>query len=1146
MRKTSEGMQYSATDLVGYLNCQSLTGFDRLVAEGRKEAPASWSRSLELLGKRGEEHEEKYLEHLRSEGNLVHTIKGKGVDHTSVRATGDAMRQGADYIYQAALSHGIWAGRADVLQKVEGTSEFGGWSYEPIDAKLARETKAGTVLQLCLYAELIDKMGGGVPQYVNVMRPWVNYEPERFRFSDYAAYFRHIKKSFEDYQSLNQQAPYPDPKPHCDICRWRMSCDKRRRDDDHLSLVANMTKGQTVELESHGVATLEKLARLPIPIEFTPNKGSKVSIEKLREQARLQLEARETGTNRYELIPPEEGTGLSSLPEPNAGDIFLDFEGDRFYGEHGLDYLTGYVSTDDTGNWTYNGLWALSYRQERVAFEEFVDFVMQRWEQYPNLHIYHYAPYEPSAIKRMMGKYGSREIEVDQMLRANLFVDLYSVVRNGVRAGIESYSLKDLEIFFHFDREKPLEEASFALLRMETELEFGVATDISIELRKEVEAYNRDDCFATLELRKWLEEVRDGALAEGFEIERPKLDEEQQLRELDEKEARVKELREKLLKDVPADPTERNEEQQATWLLAYLLDFHRRENRSYWFEYFRLRSLTADEMYDERAGVSHLSFDSVVSEERSSNVYRYKFPPQELEIRQGDQLCRRFGITLGSVCDISIKDGIIDIKRSRKSMQEIPPGSENFHPDVAYVRNFISSNVIEDALFRMGQYFEQNGITQGKDEYEVARDLLLRIAPRSLDLPLIKEGEVTLEAARRLVCEMPSGVLPIQGPPGAGKTYTGSRMICALVAEGKKVGITANSHKVIRNLLDGVCEAAKEEGIDIRCIQKPKKVDEEDTEQLAFVKTKEDILHGLEEDYQVAGGTSWLWSCEEAHQSVDVLFVDEAAQLSLANVLAISGAAKTMVLLGDPQQLQQPIQGSHPEGTDLSALAHILNGRETIGEDQGLFLEETWRLHPKICDFTSEMFYAGKLNGREANGQQEIISSGIIDGSGLWYLPVQHEGNVNSSMEEVEAIAGFIERLQENEAKWIDRQGVTNPITLENILIITPYNAQVFEIENRISGARVGTVDKFQGQEAPIAIYTTATSTQADAPRGMEFLYNLNRFNVATSRAKCACVLVSSPELVKAVCKTPRQMVLANAFCRYLELADEDSGGVGQ
>ena len=253
--------------------------------------------------------------------------------------------------------------------------------------------------------------------------------------------------------------------------------------------------------------------------------------------------------------------------------------------------------------------------------------------------------------------------------------------------------------------------------------------------------------------------------------------------------------------------------------------------------------------------------------------------------------------------------------------------------------------------------------------------------------------------------------------------------------------------------------------------------------------------------------------------------------------LAVSQAAKTVVLIGDPQQLDQPMQGSHPEGTDVSALDHILGGLKTISPDKGLFLDQTWRLHPDICLFTSELFYDGKLVSREGLQQQIINAMGPIKGSGLRYLPVVHHGNQNYSPEEALAVSALVEGILESKATWIDRDGQEKPVTLDDIIIITPYNAQVFEIQQRLPGALVGTVDKFQGQEAPIAIYSTATSSRVDAPRGMEFLYSLNRLNVATSRAKCVCVMVGSPELLETECRTPRQAQLANAFCRFLELA---------
>jgi superfamily I DNA and/or RNA helicase len=361
-------------------------------------------------------------------------------------------------------------------------------------------------------------------------------------------------------------------------------------------------------------------------------------------------------------------------------------------------------------------------------------------------------------------------------------------------------------------------------------------------------------------------------------------------------------------------------------------------------------------------------------------------------------------------------------------------------------------------------------------------------------------------------------------------------MICALVQAGRKVGITANSHKVIRNLLDEVRKTAQQAGDEVRCIQKVAEK-EHDLPGLQFTTSNETLIEAIAGSCDVAAGTAWLWARADAAETVDVLFIDEAAQMSLANVLAVSQAARRIVLLGDPRQLEQPMQGSHPEGTDVSALDHILHEHATIPSERGLFLAETWRLHPTICSFTSEMFYEGRLFSRPGLDRQLVKSSGRLTGSGLRYLPVPHEGNQSSSPEEAAAVQGLVDEVLRCHSTWIDRNGNEQPVGLDDILIIAPYNAQVFELEERLRGARIGTVDKFQGQEAPIVIYTMATSSHADAPRGMEFLYSANRLNVATSRAKCLCVLVAAPAIFDAECRTPRQMQLANAFCRYLELA---------
>jgi len=458
------------------------------------------------------------------------------------------------------------------------------------------------------------------------------------------------------------------------------------------------------------------------------------------------------------------------------------------------------------------------------------------------------------------------------------------------------------------------------------------------------------------------------------------------------------------------------------------------------------------------------------------------------------------------------------------------------HSDAVFAHKVVRAEVLAEALVRIGTYVAANGM-EGDGPYRAARDLLMRMPPRIGDQPIQQDGEPTLDAALRIAPFLQPGVFPIQGPPGAGKTHTGARMICALVQAGKTVGVTANSHKVIRNLLNAVVTAADEMGVDVQCMQKPADK-EDDVPRLRFTTKAPELLGAIGHGVHVGGGTAWLWASPDAADAVDVLFIDEAAQMALANVLAVSQAASTIVLLGDPQQLDQPMQGSHPEGTDVSSLHHILGGDQTIADDCGLFLAETWRLHPDICAYTSELFYGGRLHPRPGLEVQDIRSRSRISGAGLRYVPVPTEGNQSSSPEEADCARDLVNEILGSGTTWIDKHGVEAPVTVNDILIIAPYNAQVFELQDRIPGGRIGTVDKFQGQEAPIVIYSMTTSSYADAPRGMEFLYSLNRLNVATSRAKCICVLVASPSVFEAQCRTPRQMQLANAFCRYLERAN--------
>ncbi|MGM0560022.1 MAG: TM0106 family RecB-like putative nuclease [Pseudomonadota bacterium] len=1068
------------------------------------------------------------MDHLREQGFDVRLIKGVEVSEQTQSETMQAMREGVNVIAQGALQQGRWRGRSDFLLRVDKPSSLGNWSYEVADAKLARETKAGTILQLCLYSDMLAEFQGVAPDYMYVIPPWTGYQPQRFRVADFGAYFRQVKRAFErEIASRADHSTYPEPVEYCSICTWQANCEKRWRDDDHLCLVAGISKSQINELKERGVSTVQGLSDLPLPIDWRPQRGVVQSYERVREQARVQVEARQSGKLKYELFPVEEGFGLTCLPEPSPGDVFFDLEGDPFVGESGLEYLVGYLFADENGEIIYRGDWAFSRDQEKQAFEAFVDFIMARWKAYPDLHIYHYAPYEPAALKRLMGRYGTREEEVDQMLRAKLFVDLYSVVRNGLRASVESYSIKRLEPFYDFERSTGLVDANKALAVLQAGLELDDIPSISEETKEVVSGYNRDDCRSTLELREWLETLRDELVAQGIEVPRPAEGDGAPSENVSAWLERITPIVEALTTDVPVDPEDRNPEQHARWILANLLDWHRREEKAIWWEYFRLSDLSPEDLLEERAGLSGLVFQENAGGTDRAPIHRYSFPPQEVDLR-GDELHSYGGEKFGTLVEISPEHRFIDIKK-RKDTADI-------HREAIFAHRFIGAEVMKEALVRLGEYVAENGIS-GTGSYQAARDLLLRASPRIGGQEIQLDGEAPLDAAIRLVSSLEPGVLPIQGPPGAGKSFTGAHIICELVRQGQTVGITANSHKVILNLMKKAIEVAEQQGEELSCLHKARQGDEPH-EHIAFTTSNEELIGSLGNGVDVGGGTAWFWSREDAIGVVDVLFVDEAAQMSLANVIAVSQAAKTLVLIGDPQQLDQPIQGSHPDGCDVSALDHLLGGAQTISEDQGLFLGESWRLHPDICAFTSELFYEGLLHSRENLGKQVIQGSGPLEGSGMRYLPVEHDGNQNSSPEEVEAIVKLVEEILKAGQTWVDGSGQERPVTLEDILIITPYNAQVSLISERLPTAHVGTVDKFQGQEAPISIYSAASSSASDAPRGMEFLYSLNRFNVATSRARCMSILVASPELFAPKCRTPRQIQLTNAFCRYAEMAE--------
>jgi predicted RecB family nuclease len=1125
---------FSPTSLANFLACQHLTALDRAEAAGQIKKPFFADPGLDLLVKLGLAHEQKYLRYLTEEQNLRVTRIAQGTSWDDAAAeTVAAIRNGAQVIYQAAFNSQQWQGRADFLIRVEKPSERDGWSYEVVETKLARSTKARAIIQLSFYSDLLSRIQGVMPDHMHVVLG-NGADPETFSVHRYLAYFRKVQREFENANKV-QAETYPEPVDHCRVCGWFSVCDDRWRADDHLSLVAGISTNQRKRLVACGIKTVHELAGL----EAGPIEGiGAQALTSIREQARLQVQGGDEGRYIYELfVPPEMNRGLCALPPPSPGDVFLDFEGDAFAFEQGLEYLFGVLTlgNDNDAVPTYASTWALNRAAEKVAFERFIGAVRQRRREHPDMHIYHYGAYEETAIKRMTGRHATCADEVDEMLRAEVFVDLYRVVKQALRASVERYSLKKLEPLYEFDREVPLVDANLARNTLQSVLAFGPAEEDFAEIQKQIEGYNRDDCISAWRLRDWLEgrRLELEAKTQG-PLPRPELKAGEAKEDLSAYLERVRELEARLIADIPVDENERTEEQKARWLLAQLLEWHRREDKSAWWEYFRLCELTDQELQEDKSALGGLVYDGVVAQVKRSLIHRYRFPLQDHAIDRAPSVHDpKTQSGVGEIVEIDERALTIDIKRSASST--IP------HPTALIPHDIINATVLRESLLQLGAWLADNGIDV-PGRFKAARDLLLRKSPRLRESTLREiamDNQEVSDVAKKVVVALDETVLPIQGPPGAGKTYTGARMIVELVRSGLRVGITGVSHKVISKLLKDTCAAAKEASVNFDAIQRVDTDDGCEDDLVTRAKNNDAVVKALvERKAQVIAGTVWLWARPELNDTVDVLFVDEAGQMSLANVLAASPAAKSIVLLGDPQQLDQPQRGVHPPGADASALSHLLNGRSTIGEDQGLFLSESWRLHPDVCAFTSELFYDNRLMPRPENATQRINTEGPFDGTGLRFIPVAHHGNQSESPEEAEAVKNIVEGFLQNGATWTNKKGETAPLSLNDILVVAPYNAQVSTLAQRLpAGTRVGTVDKFQGQEAPVVIYSMASSTPEDAPRGMEFLYSSNRLNVATSRAQCLTVLIASPALFEVQCKTPRQIELANAFCRYLEMA---------
>jgi uncharacterized protein len=1137
MRTVEGRLLLAATDLSNFLACPHLTALDVRAAHG-EQLPRQQTQLSQLLARLGEEHESSWVDAQEAHGRRVRRFAVDVTrDATTIaelqRAADEtvaAMHEGWDIIYQPFFFDGIWQARPDFLVRVDRQSALGDHAYEAYDAKLARHVRAEALLQLCEYSLHVERVSGVAPERMHVVLG--DGAIASHLTEDFASYHRRVREQL--LAAVHGSASYPDKVPHCTVCEYAVLCDSRRRADSHLSLVARMRRDQVRKLNSAGVQRVEELAAMPR--QGTVAGLAQPALDALREQARLQvLGADRTGPPLWELLPAREpGFGLEALPEPSPGDVFFDMEGDAFTHDEPLEYLFGAVEIVD-GAPVYRHWMGHTPGEERRAFESFVDWLMQRLDADPAMHVYHYADYERSALQRLMGRHATREAEVDRLLRGGVLVDLYRVVRQSVRLSTEGYGLKQVERLYMPARTGDVADAESSLLvyaRWERERDPALLDSIV--------RYNEEDCISTLRLRGWLEDRRrDAAITSGVILSRPALRDGAAPVPVVDHTGETAAVRTRLLGAVPDDPAARTPEQQAVWLLAQLLDYHRREQKVDWWRWFGHVEMTEDELNEDRDALGPLTFDRVVDQVKKSKVVRYTFEPQEHGLRTGATAftpCVRDGVRdavpVGRVWSLDNVRGSIDLLRG-------PQVSERGHPAYLIPAKPIPAPAQTAALLSAGRFVAEHGVDAGGG-WRPARDLLLCRPPRRpshANGPLRAPGESAEDAAVRIAAGLDGGCLAVQGPPGSGKTFTAARIALELVARGRRVAVTATAHKVIGRLLEEIADAAQAADRRVRIVQKC------DADELCAApgvrqaSRNEDVLDALEMgDVDVAGGTAWLFADERVSGRFDTLMVDEAAQMSLADVIACSHCARNLVLVGDPRQLAQVVQGSHPPGVGVSALGHLLQDRPTVDAGAGIFLDRTWRMAPEVCAYVSDSFYQGQLAAVDTCSLQAIDPDSSAPLRGLHAVAVQHDGDRTYSEAEAlrirEIVTGLLGR------RWRHRDGSERVLGIGDILVVAPYNAQVACLSEWLpDAARVGTVDRFQGQEAAVSIFSMTTSSADNLPRNLEFLYSPQRLNVAVSRARCLSVLVYSPALLLTRCRTPEQMRLVNALCRYVDAA---------
>ena len=1086
--------------------------------------------------KRGDEFEAKIYDRLIKQFPKHIQIKK---DEDRFEKTKEAIKKGYDLIHKAHFKHKGWVGEIDflILDKDKKTKN-GKCRYEVYDTKLSSIPQTDHITQISLYSEWIaTQQDNELPDFMylilgikdkekKITKLKIDEEVKQYKTLNYQLYFQKNNANYIKFLENDKKDIEPNRCSFCAMCEWSDVCDKIWLEKDHLNQIAKIRKDQIIKIKKHGVKTLSEFAKIK-KTEKIKDLNS-IILNKHLSQAELLIKFKETKIPQFKTLPLENERGFNKIPKSSPHDLFFDIEGlDKILNseeseqdKQALEYLFGIYDHDNKKE-PYKYFWAHNQDEEKEKFVELLDFIDKHLKKFPDAHIYHYNHYEKTALTKLMSKHDTHLEQVNDLLRYGKLVDLYAVVNQGIQVSEREYSLKNLEKFYEYKRKGEIKKANDSTDKYLDWIETGEE-----KLLDEIKLYNREDCESTYFLREWLSEIKPKdsfyAVKKEPEVREKKWEKEnEELKKLIEENCKDKKIKQ-ILKDI--------------------LGFHNREEMIYWQSIFNRAARKSDEdLIDDSECIG---FMEKVNEGfgkdgkgKTIKVFNYKFSKQDFKVQEKDSV---INATDGNLETYSVGK-ILSIDESKKDENTIEISSSKDLPQILSIAKgeFYNHKIIIDAIRRF-----ITSVINGEKKYKATYEFLKKSYPK---IKNIKEGETIikggnfLEESFKAVESMDNSYLYFQGPPGVGKTHTAAHIIIELIKKSKKIGITANSHKVIFNLLTKIEELSKDD-FSFNGYHKSGSTPDKRFNDGKFIKnisdTKKMDLEFESLDADLFSGTAWCFSRPACDEKLDYLFIDEAGQLTTADVLAISLSAKNIVIIGDQMQLSSPISAVHPGDSGQSLPEYLLEGNDTISSNKGIFIDKSRRLHPKLRQFVSENFYDERLKNFDFTKKRKIIFSNKKDSlpeTGIVMIDANHREVCRQKSEE----EGKLVKKYYNEligSTFLDEKNNKKIMNEEDILVVAPYNVQVNYLKSILpKEAKIGTIDKFQGQQAPATIISMTTSDPESLPRNVDFFFSRNRLNVAISRSQCLSIIIMNKKILEIACKKIKHIHLVNTFMKLLE-----------